>query len=281
VHLQAGRVADTGRERLTERVDFATLGGLIGGIALIMVAIAIEKGVIGNYVSPSAFMMVLGGAFMSACVAFPMERVTESFSLFLRVLRTETHDPAPLVETLVRITQKARREGLLALESDIEEIPDDFMKRGLRLVVDGTDPEVLREILENDIRLMRDRHASGRAVFDHLGRMAPAFGLIGTLVGLIMMLLELNRNPEGLGNAMAVALTATLYGVTTANLIFVPIANKLGMRSEHEATARYMMLEGIVSIQSGENPSVLAERLQVFLPPSKRGKEEAPPAPEE
>jgi chemotaxis protein MotA len=261
-------------ERLTASVDFSTVGGLIGGVALIIAAIMIEKSSPGMYVSPAAFMMVIGGAFMSACVAFPMDRVAISLRLILRAMRAEGHDPKPLVETLVRITQKARREGLLSLETDIEDLPDEFLQRGLRLVVDGTDPEVLRDILENDIRLMRDRHATGRAFYEHLGRMAPAFGLVGTLVGLIMMLFEMNKNPEGIGSAMAVALTATLYGVVSANLIFVPIATKLSGRSEQEAIARYMMLEGVVSIQSGENPSVLEERLQVFLPPKLRGKEE-------
>lgn len=255
-------------------MDFSTVGGLVGGVALIVAAILIEKGLIGQYLSPAAFMMVIGGAFMSACVAFPMDRVAASLRLIVRVIRAESHDPKPLVETLVHITQKARREGLLSLETDIEDLPDEFLQRGLRLVVDGTDPEVLRDILENDIRLMRDRHATGRAFYEHLGRMAPAFGLVGTLVGLIMMLFEMNKNPEGIGSAMAVALTATLYGVVSANLIFIPIATKLTGRSEQEAIARYMMLEGVVSIQSGENPSVLEERLQVFLPPKLRGKDE-------
>ncbi len=262
-------------------MDFSTIGGLAGGVLLIVAAILLEKGTLGHYVSAAAFMMVMGGAFMSACVAFPMDRVVGSLRLFLRVIRAESYDPAPLVETLVRITQKARREGLLALEPDIEEIPDSFLQRGLRLVVDGTDPVVLRDILENDIRLMRDRHAVGRAFYEHLGRMAPAFGLVGTLVGLITMLFEMNKNPENIGSAMAVALTATMYGVVSANLVFVPIATKLSGRSEHEAIARYMMLEGVISIQSGENPSVLEERLQVFLPPKLRGGPEEPAAEEE
>lgn len=251
-------------------MDFATVGGALGGVLLIVLSIQLEKGVLGEYVSGAAFLMVIGGAFMSVCVAFPMERVAQSFGLFARCFRAEHHDPAPLVETLVRLTQKARREGLLSLEPDIEGLPDHFLRRGLRLVVDGTDPAVLREILENDIRLMRERHYAGRAVFDHLGRMAPAFGLVGTLVGLITMLLELTRNPQGIGSAMAVALTATLYGVVSANLLFIPIANKLGARSEHEATSRHLMLEGILSINTGEPPAVLRERLSVFLPPERR-----------
>jgi chemotaxis protein MotA len=251
-------------------LDVATLGGLIGGAVLILLGIITGGGQVGGFVSIPSFLIVLGGSFMSAMIAFPMDRVIGAMSLMGRTIRTESSDPAPLITLLVSLTRKARREGLLALDSEMEHIPSDFLRRGLRLVVDGSDPQVLREILENDIRIMQDRHGSGRKVLEYLGKVCPAFGMLGTLIGLVIMLYQLQSNPDGLGQAMAVALITTMYGVMFANLVFIPMANKLSVRSEGETLARYMMLEGITSIQSGENPSVLEERLKIFLPPSRR-----------
>jgi len=249
-------------------LDIATLGGLIGGAILVLVGIKLGGGSPLQFLSPSALFIVLGGATMATMVAFPMDQVMGSLGLALRTLRRESRDPSPLVAMLVQVTQKARREGLLALEGDLDDIPSEFLRRGLQLVVDGSDPQVLREVMENDIRAMQDRHAVGRRFMEFLGRACPAFGLVGTLIGLIMMLYDLD--PDTLGSHMAVALIATFYGVLLANLVFLPMANKLALRSEEETLMRYMMLEGLVSIQSGENPSVLGERLRVFLPPRER-----------
>ena len=251
-------------------MDIATLLGVIGGAALLIGGIVLGGGTPFQFFSASALFIVLGGSVASAMIAFPMEKVIESFRLMWRTARSDDSDPAPLVPLLVSLARKARREGLLALEVELPVLPSGFLRRGLRLVVDGSDPQVLKDVLENDIRMMQDRHATGRAVVQYLGREAPAFGLLGTVLGLVLMLYRLQGNPEGIGLGLAVALLSTLYGLIFAHLWFVPMAGKLEVRSEREVLARYMMLEGAMSIQSGENPVVLEERLKVFLAPARR-----------
>lgn len=251
-------------------MDVSTIAGLLGGIALLAIGIRLGHGTPLQFFSVSSVLIVLGGTVASTMVAFPMERVAAGLRLLLRTLRTETSDPTPLVALMASLTRKARREGLLALESELGHMPCPFLRRGLTLLVDGSDPATLREVLENDIRTARERHDNGRAVVEHMGRVAPAFGMVGTLIGLVTMLHNLGGRPEILGGALAVALMTTLYGVLLAWLVFNPMASKLLARSEEEATTRRMLLEGLLSIQCGENPSVLVERLSVYLPPERR-----------
>jgi len=251
-------------------LDISTILGAVGGVALLLGGIFLGGGTPLRFFSASSIFIVLGGSVASALIAFPMDKVIASFGLMWRVARAEETDPAPLVPLLISLARKARREGLLALEHEIAVLPSDFLRRGLRLVVDGSDPQVMRDVLENDIRIMQDRHATGRAVLQYLGREAPAFGLVGTVVGLVIMLYKLQGNPEGIGQGLAVALLTTFYGLIFAHLWFVPMAAKLELRSEREVLSRYMMLEGIMSVQSGENPVVLEERLSVFLSPDRR-----------
>lgn len=262
-------------------MDIATILGIVVGAALLFGGIVLGGGTPLQFFSASALFIVLGGSVASAMIAFPMEKVVDSLRLMWRTARSDNSDPAPLVPLLVSLARKARREGLLALEAELPVLPSSFLQRGLRLVVDGSDPQVLRDVLENDIRMMQDRHATGRAVLQYIGREAPAFGLLGTVLGLVLMLYRLQSNPEGIGMGLAVALLSTLYGLVFAHLWFVPMAGKLEVRSEREVLARYMMLEGALSIQSGENPVVLEERLKVFLAPGQReAGAEAPPGEE-
>ena len=170
---------------------------------------------------------------------------------------------------MVELAEQARREGILAIERHIDNIDDDFMKSGIQLAVDGSEPEVMRNIMENELNNLQNRHKLGQAIFTAMGMYAPAFGMIGTLIGLIKMLRTLD-DPTQIGAGMAVALVTTFYGAVFANLIFLPIAGKLRTRSEKEVLERELIIEGILAIQSGDNPRIIRGKLLTFLAPSAR-----------
>ena len=170
---------------------------------------------------------------------------------------------------MVRFAERARREGLLVLEEEARRIDDDFLQRGMRLAIDGTDPEMVREILSTEIHFLQARHKVGENIFTTLGGFAPTLGIIGTVMGLIHMLANLS-DPAKMGPLIAGAFIATLYGVSSANLIFLPIGNKLKARSAEEVIVREVMVEGILSIQTGDNPRIVEEKLKAFLAPKMR-----------
>jgi chemotaxis protein MotA len=171
---------------------------------------------------------------------------------------------------IVTFSEKARREGLLALEDDLDELEDDFLRKGIQLVVDGTDPEIIRNIMETELNNMQTRHEQGIKVFEDWGLFAPAFGMIGTLIGLIIMLQNLGGDQSAIGSGMSAALITTLYGAVFANSVLIPIANKLIYVNEQEILIREIMIEGTLSIQSGDNPRIVKEKLVSFLPPEIR-----------
>jgi len=174
-----------------------------------------------------------------------------------------------MVQTIVSFAEKARREGLLALESDVADLQDEFLKKSIQLVVDGTDPELVKAILDTEIGILEDRHSASKAVFDTAAELSPAFGMMGTLVGLIDMLGNLN-DASKLGPGMAVALITTMYGSMMANMLCIPTSKKLTARSSKEVVSMELMVEGILAIQAGENPRIVEEKLKVFLPPKMR-----------
>jgi chemotaxis protein MotA len=211
-------------------------------------------------------------------LANPLERSKNLGKILKAAFVTERIDMIGLIQTLVSFAEKARREGLLALEEDASHIDDAFMKKAIQLVVDGTDPELVKSILDTEIGLMEERHSANKSYMETLGEMGPAFGMIGTLIGLIQMLGRLD-DPSALGPGMAVALITTMYGSMLANMVAIPIGKKLSVNSSREILSRELMVEGILSIQAGENPRIVEEKLKVFLPPSMRvqldqGKEE-------
>jgi chemotaxis protein MotA len=187
-----------------------------------------------------------------------------------------SHDPnlLAMVQTLVSFAEKARREGLLALESDVADLDDEFLRKSIQLVVDGTDPELVKAILDTEIGILEDRHSANKAVFDATAELAPAYGMIGTLIGLIAMLGNL-ADVSALGPGMAVALITTMYGSMMANMFSIPISKKLASRSAKEIVSMELMVEGILAIQAGENPRIVEEKLKVFLPPKVRQRLEA------
>ncbi|NLW24695.1 MAG: flagellar motor protein [Clostridia bacterium] len=251
-------------------MDLATIIGVISGIVLIVVSIEISGDLI-SFWSFSSVLIVLGGTIAATLINFPLNKVIGTFKVARIVFQNQTLEPDKTISILVNFAEKARREGLLALEADAEELEEPFLKKGIQLIVDGTDPELVRNILETELTFMEERHKQSANIFEAMGASAPAFGMLGTLIGLIIMLGHLD-DPSMIGPGMAVALVTTFYGSILANLIFLPIAGKLKVRSNEEALNKILMLEGILSIQAGENPRIVAEKMKSFLEPSLREK---------
>lgn len=249
-------------------LDLSTIIGLVSGIVLFLVALGIG-GPLGTFYSTSSLIIVLGGTLSASIISYPFEQVKQILKTVKKTLSKTMFSSSEIIQLMVRFSQKARREGLLALEDEIEQIDDAFMKKGVQLVVDGTDPELVRNILETELAFLEDRHRAGRGIFETMGSYAPAFGMAGTLIGLIRMLENLD-NPDTIGPGLAVALITTFYGVILSNLFFNPMAGKLRMKSGEEILLKEVVIEGLLSIQAGENPRIVEEKLKAFLAPSDR-----------
>jgi len=258
------------------KLDLMTVVGLVGGTAMLVASLLIggNAGIFWNF--PSVLITV-GGSIAATMISHDIEQIKNVFRLTKQCFTTETVEPYALIEMFGELAKKARREGLLALEDDMDRLPDPFFQKGLQMMVDALDPELIREILETDIEHMQYRHQIGAGVYKTWGSFAPAFGMIGTLIGLIQMLVQLD-DPSALGPGMAVALITTFYGVILANLVLLPMANKLELRSQEEVLIKSIIMEGIIAIQSGMNPRILEEKLMAFLPPERKP---AAPQPEE
>ncbi len=247
-------------------MDIATLIGIVGGFGLI-VATIVMGGNIGGFVDPPSLVVVVGGTFASCFIMFPMGVVLKSFKIALKAFFSKSEDAKAMIDQIVALAETARKESLVALEK--VSIDDEYLKKGVILVADGTDGDLVRAIMEFEIDAMKKRHFQGQAVMKGMGAMAPAFGMIGTLIGLVQMLSNLS-DPDAIGPAMAVALLTTLYGSILANVVFLPLATKLQERSNEEAAYMEIMVEGVVAIQKGEHPSIVKEKLQAFLSPGLR-----------
>lgn len=236
---------------------------------VVVVGIAIGGGNAGAFINLPSIFITFGGAIGATIIQFPVEQLLK-FPKILRIAFTpQKMSPTDVISLMVGYAQKARREGLLALEDETERAGDEFLKKGIQLVVDGTDPELVRSILEVELVFLEERHKTGRSMFEALGSALPAFGMIGTLIGLIQMLGRLN-DPATVGPGMAVALLTTFYGALGSYLLVNPIAAKLKLRSDEEVLLRQVMIEGILSIQAGENPRIVEEKLKAFLEPKAR-----------
>lgn len=252
-------------------MDLATLLGITLGTGLLLGAIIIG-GAVDVFFSPAGMMIVLGGTLAATFVNFPVKQVLGVFPLLKVAFSRKRYDGVEIIGTLVDFAESSRREGLLALEEKAQNLDEEFLKKGIQLVVDGTDAELVRSILEIELAFLEERHRAGQRIFEQMGALAPAFGMIGTLIGLIQMLDELD-DPDQIGSGMAVALLTTLYGAVIANLIFIPIAGKLRVKSAEEILLKEVMIEGILSIQAGENPRIVEEKLKAFLSPEERAYE--------
>jgi len=250
-------------------MDLGTIVGIAAGFGMIFFGIISNGGQMGSYVNVASLIMVLGGSFAGMLVANPLSRMLGFVKYFKIAMNMPNYEESRIIASLVSFSEKARREGLLALEDDLEEVEEEFLRKGIQLVVDGTDPEVIKSILYNDLNQMQERHQYGIRLFELWGKIAPAFGMIGTLAGLIAMLANL-QDTSSIGRGMALALITTFYGAIFANLLFIPLKNKLEDRDRDESLVREIMIEGILSIQSGDNPRILEQKLVSFLAPEKR-----------
>jgi chemotaxis protein MotA len=226
---------------------------------------------------PSA-LIVFGGTIGAVIVSFPLERVSQLGKTLGVAFRESVSSEREMVSLFVRLAERARREGLLALEGEANDIHDKSIQKGLLLVVDGTDPELVREIMESDVAAMSERHEGKFAMFTSAGGFAPTMGIIGTVMGLVNVLSHLDK-PDELGKSIATAFIATFYGVMSANVFWLPIGERLKQRNKTEVALRTLAIEGVLAVQAGDNPRVVREKLEAFLPMQLRG-EPQPPAEE-
>jgi chemotaxis protein MotA len=249
-------------------MDFASIAGLVVGIGFILFAI-FSRGNVGLFINVPSFMIVGGGTIGATLINFPLGEVLGVLRVVKKALFHQEESPLGVIRTLVSFAETARREGILSLEQRASSLDDEFLKTGINLAVDGTEPEHIRDIMTTEISYIAERHKTGAAIFEAMGLYAPAFGMIGTLIGLIGMLAEMN-DPSSIGPNMAVALITTLYGAFAANLVFLPIAGKLKERSAGELLIKELCIEGIMAIQSGDNPRIVEDKLKAFVSPSLR-----------
>ncbi|NMA95167.1 MAG: motility protein A [Clostridiales bacterium] len=249
-------------------MDIATIAGIIGGIAFIITGILLD-GDVSTFYDLASIAIVLGGTIASTLIAYPLEAVIGLFRTIRNLFIRYEDDPNKIIDKLMELANIARREGLLALEESVRDEDDSFLQKGILLIVDGTDPELVKNILETELNFIEERHLKGQGIFKSMGGYAPAYGMIGTLIGLINMLKKLDE-PQSIGPSMSVALVTTFYGTLLANLLFLPAAEKLRYKSDMEILYKEIILEGILSIQAGENPRIIEEKLKAFLSPRYR-----------
>jgi chemotaxis protein MotA len=261
---------------LGDEVDLASLIGLGLAIATLVGACACMGVTPGMFVDPGAFVMILGGTTAATMLAFPLPVMMKAFvSGFKICFMPPKYDEQGMIAILVSFAEKARREGLLALEAEAGAIEDDFLRKGIQLVIDGRDTEVIRKILETEVNFHHEQAQKGEQLFTTMGGFAPTMGIIGTVLGLMSMLARLGAFMKSddvagqLGEAVASAFIATFLGVFSANLIWLPIANKLKQRAGEEAMYFEIVVEGILAVQAGDNPRLLEEKLHAYLDPHK------------
>ncbi len=250
-------------------MDLGLIIGQAAGFALLIFAIAIGGAGFLPYINIPSVFIVIGGTLATMMMAEGVGGFQRLIQLWQVAVRVSSDNPGQIIDSLVTFSEKARREGLLALEDDMDSVDDVFLRKGMQLVVDGTDPELVRKVMQTELDSINQRHNAGKGVFDNMGSLAPAFGMIGTLVGLIAMLSNLS-DPDAIGAGMSAALITTLYGSVMANAVFIPTANKLGNLHEQEVLIKEIMIEGTISIQSGDNPGIVKEKLMSFLSPQVR-----------
>ncbi|GHU09155.1 motility protein A [Spirochaetia bacterium] len=255
-------------------MDISTLIGVAGCLGMVGLGIISGgTGLLTYWDLPSFFIVFLGSYFG----LFTFSSLSTALGVFKTIgltFKVPNFNEKGIITRLMGMSEKARREGLLALEEELEDLDDEFMKKGLRLVVDGTDAEVIRTLMETELNAMQGRHADKIGVVNMWGTLAPGLGMLGTVIGLIAMLKNL-QDKDALGPNMAVALVTTLYGSMIANLLMIPWSGKLKTQDAQESTVKEMVIEGVLSIQAGDNPRILAMKLLSYLTPADRKAVEA------
>lgn len=255
-------------------MELGTIIGFFGGIVLVLLSIFISAewrfGDTATFINWPSVMITIGGAFAATFLGTKFDNMIAAFKAIGIVFKPPVLDPAEAIDKVVSLANTARKEGVLALEDSAEAMEDAFLKKGIMLIVDGTDPELVKGIMETELAYIDERHGDIAAVYEFIASQGPAWGMIGTLIGLILMLLKMD-DPSSLGPNMAVALITTFYGSLMANFLATPIANKMKQISKEEILLKTVLIEGMLSIQAGENPRIIEEKLKSFLAPAMRG----------
>lgn len=250
-------------------MDIATIIGIVGGATVIVLGVATSGGSLGGIIDIPSVFVTIGGSYACLFIVAPLKQALGLFKCMGRAFKLQDYGEKTLIQDMVTLSETARREGILALEEKVEELPNKFLKDGLKMVVDGTDANVIRTILENEMSQKEGRHMAMINVVNQWAGFGPGFGMMGTVIGLIGMLNNL-EDKSSLGPNMAVALITTLYGSMLANWLVGPFAQKLMSQNTQEMTSMEMILEGILSIQAGDNPRILALKLLTYLDPKTR-----------
>ena len=248
-------------------MEISTILGLIVGFSAMVGVLLFGKSnvSVNEFIDPPAILMVFGGATAVALVGYPLKQVINLAAILKKPFVTKPVNPVELIDELVELAEVARRDGLLALEVRTKDLRDPFIANGIQLSVDGTRSEILEEIMRTEISALENRHREAKKILELIGRCGPAFGMIATLLGLILMLGNLD-NPSTVGPSMAVALIGTLYGAVLANLVCIPLSEKLAYLNSEEVLLKQIALKGILAIQAGDNPRIVRQKLDVFIP---------------
>lgn len=252
-------------------MDIASLLGLILGLVMLIYGVIDNAGLnnFGRYIDLPSAVITFGGSFAATLASFSMQDFLAGLKSFTLIFKVPTLNTSDMIKKIIELSNIARKEGLLSLEEAATDLDEPFLKKGILLIVDGTDPELVRAIMETELVSIEGRHKNVIGFWDTLGTMGPAWGMIGTLVGLVNMLYQMD-DPSSIGPSMAVALITTLYGSLLANWLAIPVSNKLKADNASEMMQKEVMIEGLLSIQAGENPRVIEEKLKSFLAPKDR-----------
>ena len=249
-------------------MDIATIIGVIFGFLVVISAIVVGGGW-QSFVHIPSLAITIGGMLCATLIHFSLPQFLGIFAVIKKTIVTKIPSPSELIQNMVNFAAINRRDGALALEQEIPKISDLFFVKGMQMLVDGQEPDVIKDMMSLEIQYLQERHSTGKKILEFMGAAAPAFGMIGTLIGLVQMLKNL-ESPESIGAGMAVALLTTFYGALTANLVFIPLAGKLGIYSKAEATAMEMIVEGVCAIAQGDNPTTIREKMQAFISQGRR-----------
>lgn len=246
-------------------MDIASIVGLLLAVGLILGSILLGTAPLAAFIDLPSVLVVVGGAVAAVLISFPLSSMLKAPKIALKVFLNKNENRMELIRQIVSLAETARRDGLLALEAKVSEVENPLVRTGIQMAVDGCTPEIVEEVLRTEADATAGRHREGKKIMDQLGRFAPAYGMIGTLMGLIMMLQDMS-DPSSIGAGMAVALITTLYGAIVANVFFSPFAEKLGLMSKNEMISMEIAIRGVMAIQSGESPRAINQKLQTFLP---------------
>jgi len=255
-------------------MDISTIVGVVAALAIVFTVQALDGGSASAILLIPPMILVFGGAFAAGMAGGVLKDATSIGKQLKKAFLAKVTPPTKLVESIVKLAERARREGLLALEDAVKTVEHPFLKRGLQLAIDGTDPEELNDILHAEVAAKKKSDRSGSRLFENMGGYAPTIGIIGTVMGLVHVLENLNK-PQTLGPAISSAFVATLWGVLSANLIWLPVASRLGRLSAVEAEEMELVIDGVLAIQAGSNPRLVAQKLRSLLPPEEARKAEA------